>query len=96
MGEALDMLGATEDQKEEIQALIDSSKKEMYSVQQKHTKLTKVSEGAPFYEMDSDAVNREIDPIISRLQKQICSNLPKDKASLLNSAIDWTGCFYYE
>lgn len=96
MEEALDLLGATEDQKNEIQALIDSSKKEMDSARQKHTKHTKVSEGETFSEMDSDAVNREIDPIIMRIQKQIRSNLPYDKASQLNSAIDWTECFYYE
>ena len=91
VGRALETLGSSQSECDEIKDLIKKSKDEIYAAEKTHFKLGRVT--PDHIEIDTSGIQEPVAAIIGRLQDGIHATLDPEAADVLVSAIDWK--FYY-
>lgn len=91
VGLALETLGASQTESDEIKDLIKKSKDEINAAEKTHFKVGLVT--PDHIEIDTSGIREPVSAIIGRLQNDIRATLSSEAAEVLISAIDWK--FYY-
>ena len=87
MDKSLTLLGATENEKEEIMNLIEKSKSEILAAEQSHLKLGEATDNV--IHMDTSGMRRPVDEVTGRFKDGIRAALPNDLAESLIESIEW-------
>jgi hypothetical protein len=87
MEKALTLLGATETEREAVNALVTSAETEMFAEEKKHLRLGEVS--GDQIQLDMRGMKGPAEAIAARMKEGIRAALPADMAEALISAINW-------
>ena len=91
---ALNILGASEEQIDEIMALLDRSKSEIHAEEKNRLKAIQVDETK--IRLDTRAMEAPAKAIVQRMQNDIRMILPPDTADILVSSTEWNSYYSTE